>query len=230
MLPTHSHPPQEPSAVTMPSMSVAMSAMAPMLSRVQRRRLLCGSSRRSSTHTRPLSSIGSMRSHRCTHGGQKLAGIEDEKQASRIYETRSMIERKNNHNWFEKSQACAIGYRHGFFDATPFFPTTGDGMIFFLPNTLLTAFPTGTTVHLANHGDPQTLSTSLRGSNAFVTAYAVANSTTKRVPRLPLLFSSSPALASSSTSPSSIALIHPFLLKYLPNLSTPAVTHTPSAK
>ena len=112
---------------------------------------------------------------------------------------------------------------------------------FLLPKTLLKALLTGITVHLANQGAPHTLRTSLNGSNAFVTAYAVANSTTNLVPPSPLfhhfrplVFSISPmdtpARASRSTSTSSSAAIHPFLLKYRPNFSTPATTHAPSAK
>ena len=47
-------------------------------------------------------------------------------------------------------------------------------MLFFL-NILLKRLVMGTIAILANHGVAQTLKINLAGSNAFVTAYAVAN-------------------------------------------------------
>ncbi|GAB7330505.1 hypothetical protein MBLNU13_g02104t1 [Cladosporium sp. NU13] len=92
---------------------------------------------------------------------------------------------------------------------------------------------TGKIVHLANAGVAHTLNTNLTGNNNFVTAYAVASSTTILTPpsprphHLPALLPKRPSFASSPiTSPSSI---QPFRLRYLPNFSTPAFTKAPSA-
>lgn len=86
-------------------------------------------------------------------------------------------------------------------------------------NNLEIRFVMGKTVQVANHGVPHTLKMRRRGSSAFVTAYAVANSTTILVPVSPLP-NHRPPLASS--------FIQPFLRMYLPNFSTPSLTHLPS--
>lgn len=52
--------------------------------------------------------------------------------------------------------------------------SVGHGLLVFL-NSLVKRLIMGTIVFLANHGVAQTLKINLAGSNAFVTAYAVAN-------------------------------------------------------
>ena len=64
----------------------------------------------------------------------------------------------------------------------------------FLPAILPANAATGKIVHRANHGVHQTLTASLSGNNAFVTAQAVANSATTLTP--------APALAPAPPSPS----------------------------